>query len=174
MSFICEIFEDLHILNKCVNKENQAVQSNTSSQLQKLSLYTRAATSTLVLITQLQGIGGRRKAAVRLDCISAKKSLLNFTIHDVCSFFIHGKKCVYFPLNIELVHCLKLQQPHVVGGGLCTVCSVQRRQRQPFHGPAAAPAFLTKNRPFRWQPVSLFHQPVEHVMLGVGELGSTL
>lgn len=74
MSFICEIFEDLHILNKCVNKENQAVQSNTSSQLQKLSIYTRAATSTLVLITQLQGIGARRKAAVRPDCISAKKS----------------------------------------------------------------------------------------------------
>ena len=40
---------------------------------------------------------------------------------------------------------------------------------------AAAPAFLTKNRPFRCgQPVFLFHQPVEHVMLGVGELGSTL
>ena len=59
----------------------------------------QAATSTLVLITQLQGIGGRRKAAVRPDCISAKISLPNCTTHDVCSFCIHGNMCVYFPLK---------------------------------------------------------------------------
>ena len=66
---------------------------------------------------------------------------------------------------------LKLQ-PHVVGScTVCPVCTVATLlEGQPGYSPAAAPAFLTKNRPFRGQPVSLFHQPVEHVMLGVGEL----
>ena len=150
---------------------------SSSSEQHKLTITKakplhQAATSTLVLITQLQGIGARRKAAVRLGRISAEKS--SELHHTRFMFFPYPWQYVgLLPLNIEIVHYLKLKLQHVVGG-LCTVCSVQRRQRQPFHGPAAAPAFLTKNRPFRWQPVSLFHQPVEHVMLGVGELGSTL
>ena len=70
---------------------------------------------------------------------------------------------------------LKLQ-PHVVGScTVCPVCTVATLlDGKPCYSPAAPPAFLTKNRPFRSQPVSLFHQPVEHVMLGVGEPPLTL
>ena len=174
MSFNCEIFKDLHILNKCVNNENRAVQSNTSSQLQKLSIYTKRRPPRLSLLRNYKESAPEGKLQFDLIELAPKKS--SEFHHTRRVFFLYPWQDVRLlpPLNIELVHCLKLQQPHVVGGGLCTVCSVQPRQRQPFHGPAAAPAFLTKNRPFRWQPVSLFHQPVEHVMLGVGELGSTL
>ena len=133
--------------------------------LQKRSLYT---------ITDLQTCpyyiivwNRRQKESCSTDPV------LRITPYLICHVLcLEQDGCSTSPLNIELMRFELKLQPHVVGScTVCPVCTVATLlEGQPGYSPAAAPAFLTKNRPFRGQPVSLFHQPVEHVMLGVGEL----